>query len=52
MPKIGIWAAAGVGEVMADGGDEISELTSLGGGATAPELGGEGLGDDRVPNWC
>ena len=51
VPKIGTCAATGVGEVMVDGGDEMSELTSLGGGANAPENGGEGLGDVRVPNW-
>jgi hypothetical protein len=45
----GTCAATGVGEVSVDGGDEMSELTSLGGGATAPDAGGEGLGDIREP---
>ena len=51
VPKIGTWAATGVGEVMVDGGEEMSELTSLGGGATAPDVGGDGLGDDFPPYW-
>jgi len=52
VPKMGTCAATGVGEVMVDGGDEMSELTSLGGGAYAPENGGDGLGDVRAaPNW-
>jgi hypothetical protein len=51
VPKIGICAATGVGDVRVDGGDEMSELTSLGGGAIDPDIGGDGLGEVRDPNW-
>ena len=51
VPKRGTWAATGVGEVRVDGGEERSELTSLGGGARTPAVGGDGLAEDREPNW-